>query len=286
MTSVLSAVSDNSRQTNGPSAALFERQHRWLEQLAGKYHDPRFIPPDPLQRVRAYPDPADREVVGLIASALAYGNVKAILRGVGEIERRVGDHPARALIDSPPAKLQRHLDDCRYRVTSGPQLAALLIAARSMIRRHGSLHRSFVLCCQPSMPDAREALGRWVESMHVAAGQPLPHLLPDPAKGSACKRLFLYLRWMVRCDAVDPGGWAGVAPRLLIAPVDTHMHSVARQLGWTGRKQANLATALEITAALRRHRPDDPLRYDFALTRPGIRNEPMPVMDPPHHPTR
>ena len=103
-----------------------------------------------------------------------------------------------------------------------------------------------------------------------AAETSLDHLLPHPARGSACKRLMLYLRWMVRNDRVDVGSWSDVSPALLVAPVDTHLFAMARRFNWTQRKQANLATALEITAALRRFAPRDPLRYDFALTRPGI----------------
>lgn len=260
-------------------AQFIARQGRWLDRLVRDYHHARFIAPDPLERVRAYADPADREVVGLIASSLAYGNVKAILRGVREVEARLGEQPARAVVDSTPAQLRRRFADFRYRVTAGEQLASLLAAARRMIRREGSLHHSFAAAGALAGDDGVEAAGRWVQRMHAAAG-PLPHLLPHPAQGSACKRLFLYLRWMVRCDAIDPGGWSRVSPRLLVAPIDTHMHTVARRLGWTVRKQANLATALEVTAALRRHCPEDPLRYDFALTRPGIRNEPMPIAAP------
>jgi uncharacterized protein (TIGR02757 family) len=99
------------------------------------------------------------------------------------------------------------------------------------------------------------------------------YLLPDPAAGSACKRLHLYLRWMVRRDAVDPGGWSRVRARQLVAPVDVHMHRLGRALGFTKRRQADARTALEITAALRRFAPHDPVRYDFALTRLGIRDD-------------
>jgi len=92
-------------------------------------------------------------------------------------------------------------------------------------------------------------------------------------RGSACKRLLMYLRWMVRKDEVDPGGWEGIPPSKLLVPVDTHMHRIARKLRFTRRKQANLATVREITAAFRKIVPDDPARYDFTLTRFGIRKD-------------
>jgi len=306
-------------------APALSAEHRWLEGLYRRYHHPRFIEPDPLAVVRRCGDPADREVVGLLAASLAYGNVKAILGGLADALDRLAADPdpasadagsgsgagaARALLDATPATLRRRFADYRYRVSSGAQVAGLLIGARTLIRRHGSLARSFAAAAGPAL-DARPAggapaatgdaanpgdnvhrgaadeaaavcaaVGRWVESLHAAAGASLAHLLPLPAKASACKRLFLYLRWMVRRDAVDPGGWDAPRPDQLIVPLDTHMHAIARRLAWTDRKQANLPAALEVTAALRRHRPGDPLRYDFALTRPGIRREPMPHLAP------
>jgi uncharacterized protein (TIGR02757 family) len=94
-------------------------------------------------------------------------------------------------------------------------------------------------------------------------------LVSDPGKKSACKRLFLYLRWMIRRDAVDPGVWNQDSSRLIV-PVDTHMLKFGRILGLTERNQPDLKTALEITEGFRRISPEDPVRYDFSLTRLGI----------------
>ena len=98
-------------------------------------------------------------------------------------------------------------------------------------------------------------------------------LLPCPEKGSACKRFHLFLRWMVRNDAVDPGGWDGISASKLIVPLDVHMHRICMRLGLTSRAQADLKTALEVTGRFRAIVPEDPVRYDFALTRIGIRND-------------
>jgi len=95
-------------------------------------------------------------------------------------------------------------------------------------------------------------------------------LLPSPEHGSACKRLNLMLRWLVRCDEVDPGGWTEVPASALIVPLDTHMHRIARRLGLTRRKSADWKTAEEVTKAFAKYVPDDPVRYDFPLTRFGI----------------
>lgn len=249
-----------------------DAQYRWLEVLVERYHRPEFIAPDPLQCVRRYDDPADLEIVGLIAASLAYGNVKSILQGIEQVEHRIGPAPSQWLADTRPTAIRRALANFRYRVTAGHTMAGLLVGVRKVIAEYGSLGAALEADLQRTRHDMLEALDRWVDRIEQHAGVSLDHLLARPSRGSACKRLFLYLRWMVRQDAIDPGGWS-IDPALLVAPIDTHMHLMATRLGWTRRKQANLATALEVTAALRRHAPHDPLRYDFALTRPGIRRE-------------
>ncbi len=98
------------------------------------------------------------------------------------------------------------------------------------------------------------------------------HLVPSPEKGSACKRLLLYLKWMIRKDDVDPGGW-NLDPSKLVVPLDTHMYYITSKLGFTNRKSADLKTALEVTDVFKKISPNDPTKYDFALTRLGIKNE-------------
>ncbi|MCK4719805.1 DUF2400 family protein, partial [bacterium] len=112
-----------------------------------------------------------------------------------------------------------------------------------------------------------------VHEVSIESGRKFPHLLPDPGKGSACKRMNLYLRWMVREDDVDPGGWGKVSRSRLLVPLDIHMFRICSMLNLTCRKQANLLTVMEITNAFREINPDDPVKYDFAITRLGIRDE-------------
>jgi len=117
------------------------------------------------------------------------------------------------------------------------------------------------------------ALRKLVSQLHAGSDRRRNSLLPSVCSGGACKRLHLYLRWMVRRDKVDPGGWDGVPAGKLIVPVDTHMHRIALAMGWTRRRRADLRAALEITRAFRAIAPADPVRYDFALTRLGIRQD-------------
>jgi len=247
-----------------------------LEDLRTRYNRREFVHPDPIEFLYRYEDQHDREVAGLVAACLAYGRVAQILKSVEAALARLGPSPARFLERTPPAGLRAAFAGFRHRFTAGDDLARLLCGVRRAIGRHGSLERCFVA----SAPDVgREdgtvlpALAAFVGEVSRLSGCDLGHLLPSPDRGSACKRLNLFLRWMVRSDEVDPGGWLAVPASALVVPLDTHMHRLALAMGFTSRRQADLATALEVTAAFRRFAPEDPVRYDFALTRLGIRSD-------------
>ena len=240
---------------------------RWLEELYAAYNRREFVRPDPLQFLYDYPDPADREIVGFLASYLAYGRVAQILKSVTAALAPLGTHPAAFLRGAPARRLREATAGFRHRFTDAETLAAILAGLQRTLRRRGSLQASFVASYRPEHTDVQPALRAFVAEL---AGD-RPELLPCPSRGSACKRLNLFLRWMVRCDGVDPGGWTGVRPAHLIVPLDTHMHRVGRELGFTRRRAADLRAALEITAAFATLCPGDPVKYDFALTRLGIR---------------
>ncbi len=248
-------------------------ERRWLESLYRRYHRRSFVAPDPLQFLYTCDDPEDREIAALVAACLAYGNVKAMLPAIARVLGVLGPHPAAALHGTTNRALAARLRGFRYRFTTGAQMTALLIAARCVARRHGSLAACLASHARSDDATALPALGGLVDEFTGAAPRPLPHLLPHPRDGSACKRLNLLLRWMVRADGVDPGGWSGVRPDQLVIPLDTHVHRTALARGWTSRRTPNLQSAVEITDLLRRIRADDPLRYDFSVTRPGIRGE-------------
>ncbi len=253
-----------------PSA---DPQHRWLERLYDRYHRRCYLALDPLAFLDRWPEVRDREVGGLLAALLAFGNVRSILAGVEDLLGRIGPEPRRFLDDSSTPAIRGACRGFRYRWVDGGRMAALLVGVKRVTAEHGSLEAA--LPTDAAAPNA--ALDAWVERIVAAADDPLTMLLPRPGANSACKRLRLYLRWMVRRDAIDPGGWSRLSPDQLVAPLDTHLLRVARTLGWTARRQASGRTAMQVTAALRRACPADPLRYDFALTRPGIRREPLPV---------
>lgn len=243
-----------------------------LERCYARYNRPAFIDPDPLAAVLRFHDPADQEVAGLVAMSLAFGNVKAILASTAAVLGHLPS-PRADLLATPPAELHRRLRGFRHRYVTGVEMADLLDGARRVIREHGSLGDCFRAQFRPGDPNILPALTRWVWVLREGSPLASNYLLPAPEAGSACKRLLMYLRWMVRRDAVDPGPWLGVDPRLLVVPMDTHMHRIALALGLTRRRTAGMRAALETTAAFARFRPDDPVRYDFALTRLGIRRD-------------
>ncbi|HET6450933.1 MAG TPA: TIGR02757 family protein [Spirochaetia bacterium] len=248
-----------------------------LGDLYKRYNRREFVHPDPLEMVYRYSTPEDQEIAGLISASLAYGRVSQILQSVGSVLDMMDSGSSRRsphgfLGSTTDREIRSALRRFKHRFTPGEEVAALLIAIKRMIAEHGSLEVMFAVGLGRDDETVLPALEKFVDQLRAAAGGPgaCPSLLSSPADGSACKRLNLYLRWMVRKDVVDPGPWSRVPRSKLVVPLDTHMFRISRALGLTSRRQANLRTALEITRSFARHSPKDPVRYDFCLTRLGI----------------
>lgn len=229
--------------------------------------------PDPLEFLYRYSSASDREVVALVASCLAYGKVALILRSVESVLENMGSSPSEFVTGSTDAALARAFPGFKHRFTTGEELGRLLVGMKRALGQHGSLNACFTSGLGRRDETVTGALGEFTATLSGLSGQPCLFLLPDPARGSACKRLNLFLRWLVRKDRVDPGGWKGVPRSKLIVPLDTHMFKVGLALGFTSRRSPDLRAALEITSGFRGIVPDDPVRYDFALTRLGIRDD-------------
>lgn len=242
-----------------------------LESHYQRFNRKEYISPDPLELVYEYDDSADREVVGLIASSLALGRVKSIL-DFSRLVLKTLPNPAMDLFESSEEGIRERIAGYRYRFFSENDLAELLIGISGALQSFGNLEKCFLANLSPSDTSTLPALTSFVRSIQSHSGGVLK-MLPDPARGSACKRLHLFLRWMVRSDDVDPGVWTDISPAILVVPMDVHMHRIAIELGLTERKQANLKSAIEVTSRFRAIRPDDPVRYDFCLTRMGIHPE-------------
>jgi len=229
---------------------------------------------DPVGFVHRYEDPLDRELVGLVAAAVAFGNVTTIRAKLEDLLARVGPRPAHAADD--PRALAARLRGWKHRVFLGQDLARLMAGARAAQREHGSLGRLFEAELR-SKGNLRDALAAWCDAIREAGGlrrggtrRGPSHLLPDPRGSSGSKRLMLYLRWMCRpSDGVDLGLW-DVDPSRLLMPVDVHIHRLSRNLGLTRERTLGWRATEEITASLARFDPRDPVGYDFSLCHMGM----------------
>lgn len=259
--------------TYASSTSRVEELRGRLDRLRGTYNRLEYVRPDPVEFLHRYDDVPDREVVGLVASGLAYGRVDRILKSVESVLGRLGSSPAAFARRAEEKECRALLEGFRHRFTTGDEVASLLLGAGAVLRRDGSIESCFARGLEPGDVTSVPALSRFVAELGGACGDRPKSLLPLPDRGSACKRLHLYLRWMVRRDEVDPGGWQSVRRSQLVVPLDTHMHRAGLALGLTTRRQADLKTALDITESLRALDPDDPVKYDFAITRIGIRGD-------------
>jgi uncharacterized protein (TIGR02757 family) len=238
-----------------------------LDNLYARYNQRAFVDPDPLLFLYGYPDLRDREIVGLIASCLAYGRVEMIMKTVGAVLKELGPSPYGFLMETDAEKVGRIFKGFKYRFAADVHLAALLTGVQGIMRDYGSL----AACFAAGQGEERRGLNSIYQAVSRAGN--VGHLLADPKKTSACKRSRLFLRWMVREDAVDPGGWDDVSPDCLVYPIDTHMFKIGSMLGFTRRKSADKQCAVEITKGFKKINPGDPVKYDFALTRFGIRQQ-------------
>jgi uncharacterized protein (TIGR02757 family) len=250
----------------------------FLDDVYSSCNAPGRLRRDPLAVVKRYANQDDREVAALVCSTLAFGSVDLIMRACEAALAPLGEHPAFALDAMRETELRQNWSRFQYRFCFTSDMVALMRGITRARSEEGSLESLF-LRGDPGGEDIVGALGAFVGSLKALGAQKgegiRENLLPDPARGSACKRLFLFLRWLVREDSVDPGGWNRVDRSRLVVPLDLHMTRVCHErLGFLSSPRADLKGALAATAAFRLYSPDDPVKYDFALTRPGIDPEP------------
>jgi uncharacterized protein (TIGR02757 family) len=237
---------------------------------------------DPVHRVRPYAEPADREIAGFCAAALAFGRVASVLNSIDTLFAIMGPHPAAFVRGFDPTAPHPELRAMVHRWIRGRDIAALLWVLRQMLERSGSIEAFFLEGDDPSAPDISPALDSFSTRAlaldlrraygRVPARAGVCYFFPRPSTGSACKRLNLFLRWMVRRDAIDLGVWTGLAPGRLIVPLDTHIIRLGRCLGLTRYVSPGWKMAADITASLRQLDPDDPVRFDFSICHVGMMN--------------
>jgi uncharacterized protein (TIGR02757 family) len=222
-----------------------------------------------------YPDPADREIVALLTACLAYGRVDLFSRQLELVLDAMGPAPARFVRGFDAEQDADRFDRFIYRFNRPRDLVAFCMAARDILGAHGTLERFFLTRYSPDDPHVGPALehfARGFRSTDLKAVFPrgrlsrgYRHLFPLPSAGGPCKRLHLFLRWMVRREPPDFGLWTNVSPAKLLIPVDTHIENMSRAVGLTRRKSRNWRMAEDITRRLAMLDPADPVKYDFAL---------------------
>lgn len=245
-----------------------------LESAYRDHHSQHAKARDPISLVHGYTNPSDQEVAGLVTALLSYGGVPIILASAKRALAALGPSPSQTLRAGYQGPALREF---RHRFTTGDDLEVLFHWIHCALNSHGTLEAFFLAGRSPDL-SMRELLSDFVvrftnqavpkalERVRHSRSRSLKYLISDPNRGSACKRLNMYLRWMVReADGIDLGVWKTVSPASLILPLDTHVLKTIRALRWTRSNQATWKMAEKATARLRALCPEDPIRYDFSL---------------------
>jgi uncharacterized protein (TIGR02757 family) len=252
-----------------------------LDRLYGEFNYPDSAA-DPIQIVRRFARDDDREIVAFVAAALAFGRVASVLQSIERVLAVLGPRPAAYVRAFDPRRDTPAFRDIVHRWTRGSDIAALIGILHQMIGQSGSIEGFFAEGIDPADPDLSAAIDRFstralaLDLKAVYGRMPkrpgVCYFFPRPSTGSACKRLNLFLRWMVRRDALDVGVWKSVPASTLVVPLDTHVIRLGRCLRLTDRTSPGWLMARDVTASLRRLDPADPVKYDFALCHIGMMN--------------
>jgi len=237
---------------------------------------------DPIQIVRRFKRPDDREIVGFVAASLAFGRVASVLQSIERVLAAMGDAPARYVRTFDPQRDGAALKPIVHRWIRGTDIVALAWLMKQMTDEAGSIEGFFIEGHDRSAEDvgpAIDSFSRRAMQLDLAAAYGrvpkragVGYFFPRPSAGSACKRLNLFLRWMVRRDSHDLGVWTRISPSQLVVPLDTHVIRVGRCLRLTRYTSPGWRMAQDITASLRRLDPSDPVRYDFSICHLGMMN--------------
>lgn len=263
----------------GSIIASMNLSHTEVQQLLDEAYDrycrPDFLEDDPILIPHLFEERRDREISGLIAATIAWGQRPTIIRNARQAMQLMGDEPYRFVVEHSERDL-KELKDFVHRTFNGDDLMHFVRALRHVYMIYGSLEDVFREGIVKGDGTMRDGIAHFRE---VFFG--IPHEartrkhVADPMRGSSAKRINMYLRWMVRDDGrgVDFGMWQGISPALLSCPLDVHSGRVARQLGLLTRTQDDWKAVEELDASLRSFDPADPVKYDFALFGMGVHGE-------------
>lgn len=249
-----------------------------LEKTYSLFNFEEAVKKDPIRFPKKYKEPLDIEVSAFIAASFAYGNIKCFSNFLEKLFNIMGNHPADFIMNFNPKKLIKNLE-IKYRFNSIHDIVAFFYIIQNLLKKYNSFEEVFynknLKSQEISKPFIIFGISNFVnESLKTDVSliynaniktKGLIHFFPDPSKGSSCKRINLFLRWMVRNRDVDFGLWKKIKPFELVIPLDIHIFNISRKLGITKRNIPNMKTAIEITEFFKKINPEDPLKYDFVL---------------------
>ncbi|GJQ61778.1 MAG: TIGR02757 family protein [Melioribacteraceae bacterium] len=235
------------------------------------------ISPDPLEFPHRFRDKNDIEVSAFISSIFAFGNIKQIITILEKVHSIMGESPYKFVMEYDNEKQGHLFDGVIHRFFTSDDIRALFRALNKIYVNYGSLKYFFLLYHFPKDKNLKDAIAFFsknltefaVEDYKLTGG--LKFMFPNPFKSSACKRMNLFLRWVVRNDELDFGLWKEIPPSKLVIPVDTHVAKICKELGLTTKKNLTWGMAEEITENLKEFDADDPIKYDFAICHIGMR---------------
>ena len=242
-----------------------------------KYFDFTKISPDPLEFPHRFTNYHDIEISSFISAIFAYGNVNQIIKTLEAIHKAMGESPHEFILNYSEETGQKYLQNLKHRFYTFDDINNLFLGLQKIYSVYGSLKYLFLLYYFEKDPSIKESLSFFAKNLLDICSETKPpsrgmkFMFPDPAKGSACKRFNLFLRWMVRNDDLDFGLWFEIDPSKLIIPVDTHVAAIGKKLRLTKSKIISWKMAEEITAKLKLFDEHDPVKYDFAICHIGMR---------------
>lgn len=247
-----------------------------LDELYDKFNKPEFIEEDPISIPHLFTKKRDIEIAGFFAATLAWGQRKTIINKCQELMQLMDMAPHDFCLNHDEKDL-KNLIHFKHRTFNATDLLYTVEFLQNVYTEYDSLEEIFSFGTTNDTGAIENGLNHFSEKFTA-----LPHFpartgkhVASPAKKSACKRLNMYLRWMVRQDdrGVDFGLWKNINPSQLVCPLDVHVERIARKLGLLKRKQTDWMAALELTENLRKYDPEDPVKYDFALFGLGVQEK-------------
>ena len=251
-----------------------------LDEYVDRYNRPDFIPDDPICIPHQFTRLQDIEIAGFWVAMLAWGQRKTIINKANDLLDRMDRAPYDFILNHQEQDRVR-FQDYVHRTFQPLDALYFLELLQTHYRQHRSLETAFTQSLAPNAETIETALRGFHEYFFglPEAPQRTRKHVATPARNSTCKRLNMFLRWMVRQDdrGVDFGLWKQIKPSQLLMPLDVHVDRVARRLGLIDRKQRDWKTVLELSNHLRQYAPEDPVKYDFALFSIGVLEKHQPL---------